>query len=102
MDTVEREERWVAICRKFYESGMTRKAFSEKRGIARSTLGYWLKRLPASASSAPASEFVAMGTVELGRTSTLRIRLGGEVVAELDLPADQAVIRDVLKAAASV
>lgn len=31
---------------------MTRKGFSELRGIARSTLGYWLERLPESAASA--------------------------------------------------
>ena len=102
MDAVERQERWAAICREFHESGMTRKAFSERRGVARSTLGYWLKRLPESATGTQASDFVAMGTVELGRKSTLRIHLGEEVVAELDLPADQAVIRDVLRAAASL
>lgn len=28
MDAVEREKRWAAICREFYESGMTRKALS--------------------------------------------------------------------------
>ena len=62
MDQVQREERWREICREFRECGMTGKAFSEKRGIARSTLGYWLKRLPESPTSAQASEFVAMGT----------------------------------------
>lgn len=98
MDQVDREERWREVCREFRQSGMSRKAFSEKRGIARSTLGYWLKRLPEPAASEEASEFVAMGTMELGRKTTLRIRLGSEVVAELDLPADETVIRDVLRA----
>lgn len=46
------------------------------------------ERWPESAAGEEASALVAMGTVELGR-KTLRIRLGGEVVAELDRPAGQ-------------
>ena len=42
-----------------------------------------------------------MGIVELSPRAVLRIRLDGEVIAELDLPADETVIRDVLSAAVS-
>jgi hypothetical protein len=81
---------------------MTRKAFCESREIALSTLGYWLKRLSVPPASPQSSAFVPMGTVELSPRAALRIRLGGEMVVELDLPADEAVIRNVLKAAASL
>jgi hypothetical protein len=102
MDPVQREKRWSEICREFRDSGMTRKAFCESNGVALSTLGYWLKRLSESKPTNETSGFIALGTVELGRQTVLRIRLGSEVVAELELPADQAVIRDVLSAAASL
>jgi DNA-binding transcriptional regulator LsrR (DeoR family) len=102
MDQIGREQRWREICREYHESGMTRKAFSESRGVARSTLGYWLKRLPEPEASTKISELVPLGTMELWRTTVLRIRLGGDVVAELDLPTDETVLRDVLRAAASL
>jgi transposase-like protein len=102
MEVSEREERWRQICREYRRSGMTRKEFSESHGIALSTLGYWLKRLPESKPQDPVREFVSVGTVELERSTMLRIRLGGSVVVELDLPAEQAVIRDVLQAAVSL
>ena len=99
---VQREDRWREICQEFRDSGMTRKGFCESRGIALSTLGYWLARLSVPPSSPQSSEFVPMGTVELSPRSVLRIRVGGEVIAELDLPADEMLIRDVLRAAASL
>lgn len=102
MDQIQREKRWRETCREFRDSDMTRKAFCESRGVALSTLRYWLKRLPEPTPTSNTTGFIPLGTVELGQTSTLRIRLGGEAVAELDLPADQAVIRDVLSAAASL
>ena len=98
----QREDRWREICREFRDSGMTRKAFCKSRGIALSTLGYWLARLSVPASSPKSSAFVPMGTVELSPRAVLRIRLGGEVIAELDLPADETVIRDVMRAAVSL
>ena len=98
----QREDRWRTICREFRNSDMTRKAFCESREIALSTLGYWLKRLSVPPASPQSSAFVPMGTVELSPSAVLRIRLGGEVVAELDLPADETVLRDVLKVAASL
>jgi transposase-like protein len=43
MDTVEeRRARWQQICQEYHERGETLKQFCESRGIARSTLGYWL------------------------------------------------------------
>jgi hypothetical protein len=101
MNQTQRESEWREICDEFRDSGMTRKTFSESRGIALSTLGYWLKRLSArKMSSSTTSGFVPLDTMELNRPTVLRIHLGGEVVAELDLPADETVIRNVLRAAA--
>lgn len=102
MDPVQREKRWREVCGEFRDSGMTRKAFCESRGVALSTLGYWLKRLSETPSTNRTSGFIALGTMELSKPTVLRIRLGDEVVAELDLPADQAVIRDVLRAAVAL
>jgi hypothetical protein len=102
MNQTQRESEGREICDEFRDSGMTRKAFCQSQGIALSTLGYWLKRLPArKSSSLSTSGFVPLGTMELSRPTVLRIHLGGEVVAELDLPADETVIRNVLRAAAS-
>jgi transposase-like protein len=103
MNREQREKRWREICREFRESGKTRKAFCESHGIAESTLGYWLRRVsepPLSSRSTPA--FVPVGDVEVSRTTVLRIRVGATVVAELELRAEETVIRDVLKAAASL
>ena len=102
MEVSEREERWRKVCREFRRSGETRKSFSESHGIALSTLGYWLKRLPEPKRKDAPQEFVSVGTVEIDRPAVLRIRLGGDVVAEIDLPAQVSVIRDVLQAAASL
>ncbi|HUX12548.1 MAG TPA: hypothetical protein VMW87_05945 [Spirochaetia bacterium] len=102
MRQAEREDRWRTICREFRDGGMTRRAFCESRTIALSTLGYWLKRLSVLTSSRQSSAFVPMGTVEISPRAVLRIRLGGEVIAELDLPAEQSVIREVMRAAASL
>lgn len=102
MDQVEREERWRKVCREFSDSGMTRKAFCESRGIALSTLRYWLKRLSDATPRDRTLGFIPLSTIELSKPTVLRIRLGSDVVAELDLPADEAVIRDVLRAAASL
>jgi hypothetical protein len=98
MSQSQSEDRWRAILREFRDSGTTRKAFCESHGIALSTLGYWLKRTSAPEKSPrAAAAFVPIGGVELRLPTVLRIRLGGEVVAELDLPADEAVIRDLLR-----
>ena len=102
MDPVQREKRWSEICREFRDSGMTRRAFCESRGIALSTLGYWLKRLSETTPTRRTSGLISLGTMELSKPTVLRIRLGGEVVAELDLPADETVIRDVLRAAVAL
>ena len=108
MSTVEqRRTRWEQICREFRESGMTRVAFCKERGIALSSLGYWLN--PARGTSAghqktrkQCTDLVPVGTISMSPQSVLRLRLGDDLVAELDLPSDEAVIRQVLRAARSL
>ena len=103
MNREQREKRWREVCREFRDSGTSRKAFCESHGIAQSTFGYWLKRCSGPGlSSQRTPAFVSVGDVEVSRTTVLRIRLGATVVAELDLPAEQTVIREVLRAAASL
>ena len=103
----ERRARWEQICREFRESGMTRVAFCEERGIALSSLGYWLN--PARGISAghqkrkkQCTDLIPVGTISMGTQSVLRLRFGDELVAELDLPSDDEVIRQVLRAARSL
>ena len=103
MNQTQREIRWREMCGEFRDSGMSRKAFCESRGIAPSSFDYWLKKTSAGVIAAKSSlAMVPVGSIELTRTTVLRIRLGAEVVAELDLPADDRVIGDVLRAAASL
>lgn len=41
---IARAEKWSEVLRQFRESGQTRNAFGRERGIAVSTLNYWLMR----------------------------------------------------------
>jgi len=108
MNTVEeRRARWAQICLEFRESGMTRLSFCKERNIALSTLGYWLN--PARGTSPNyqkrkkhSTDLVPVATVSIGRGSVLRLRIGDDLVAELDLPSDESVIRSVLQAAKSL
>lgn len=105
MNTVEeRRARWEQICRKFRESGMTRPAFCKERNIALSTLSYWLN--PARGTSPSyqkrekcGTDLVPVATVSIGTMSVLRLRIGDNLVVELELPSDESVIRSVLRAA---
>lgn len=103
----ERRARWAQICLEFRESGMTRLAFCKERNIALSTLSYWLN--PARGTSPSyqkrkkrSTDLVPVATVSLGRGSVLRLCIGDDLVAELDLPSDESVIRSVLRAAKSL
>ena len=108
MSTVEqRRARWEQICREFRQSGMTQTAFCKERGIAPSSLGYWLNpaRGTTGGDTKPkkhCTDLVPVGTISMGTQSVLRLRIGEEVVAELDLPSDDEVIRQVLRAARSL
>lgn len=109
MNTVEeRRARWEQICLEFRESGMTRPAFCKDRNIALSTLSYWLN--PARGTSPSyqkrkkrsCTDLVPVATVSIGKQSVLRLRIGEGLVAELELPNDESVIRSVLRAAQSI
>jgi transposase-like protein len=109
MNTVEeRRARWQQICQEYHESGETLKQFCESRGIARSTLGYWLN--PARGTSPSyqkrkkhsGTNLVPVATVSIRKQSVLRLRIGEDLVAELELPSDESVIRSVLRAAQSI
>ena len=103
----ERRVRWEQICREFRQCGMTQTAFCKERGIAPSSLAYWLN--PARGISAghqkrkkQCTDLVPVATLSIGKSSVLRLRIGNDLVAELDLPSDEAVIRQVLRAARSL
>ena len=103
----ERRARWQQICREYRDSGMTRVEFCEARGIARSTLSYWLNPARGTSSSyrnrkERPTDLVPVTTVAISTRSVLRLRIGDNLVTELDLPSDESVIRRVLRAARSV
>ncbi len=103
MSQSQREIRWREMCREFRDSGMSRKAFCESRGVAASSFGYWLEKTSAEGIAENSLlPMVPVGSVEFNRTTMVGIRLGGDVVVEFDLPADETVIGDVLRAAASL
>ena len=86
---------------------MTRVAFCQVRGIALSSLGYWLN--PARGTppgdqktKKQCTDLVPVATLSIGKGSVLRLRIGNDLVAELDLPSDEAVIWQVLRAALSL
>lgn len=108
MNTVEkRRARWQQICQEYRASGMTLGTFCKQRGIARSTLTYWLSPIADVSPEADTDQgnhrgLIEVGSVSVGTQSVLRLRIGDNLVAELELPSDESVIRSVLRAARSV
>ena len=76
---------------------MTRAAFCEERGIVLNSVGYWLN--PASGSSAGhqktkkhRTDSVPVSTISMGSQPVLRLRIADDLVAELDLSSDEAIM----------
>lgn len=85
------------MCRRFRESGMTRKAFCDKHDIGLSTLGFWLRKEPGTKQRAE-DKVVVVGSIEPSALRrTLRIRVKQDIVIELDLPATEQEIRTIFR-----
>ena len=98
----ERQEYRNEVVELFRESGMSQKAFAESYGIARSTLGIWIRRIRNEATDKRAS-FVPVGSIgERREHRRIRITTGGGVTVEVDLPATEEEITTVLRAVAAI
>ena len=86
----------------FRESGMSQKAFAESYGIARSTLGIWIKEIQNDAIETRTS-CVSVGAI--GRQKEyrqIRITTSNSVTVEVDLPATEEEIVMILRAVAAI
>jgi len=103
MNESERAEYRRAALRDYHQSGLTQKAFCRSRGVALSTLGYWLKQERASSDSEKAFIKVPTPVEASPRDSgSIRVYINGSLTVEIDLPVDENQLREVLKAAAAV
>ncbi|WP_169336343.1 IS66 family insertion sequence element accessory protein TnpA [Alkalispirochaeta alkalica] len=105
--TPEHRERWQKICRDFRDSGMSQRGYCRAQGISVSSMSYWLRQersaLEEPGHPKPADAgMIPVGTLFQGIGPVLRIRIGGDLVAEVNLPADEDTLRTVLRAARSL
>jgi len=91
-----RNERASEICREYRESGLSQKEFCRPRGVPRSTLSTWLKNERQQRDSQPLVQ-IAPKAVSVKR-GFLRIKIGGNVVIELERPVDTGELKQVLAA----
>lgn len=100
MTKIEQEKHRRDMIRRYYESGMTQKAFCETYRVPQSTLGYWVRRLRTEKrESTETTSVVPVGSfIPTVISSVMRIKVPSGVVVELDLPASEETIRSVLTA----
>lgn len=86
----------------FRESGMSQKAFAESYGIARSTLGIWIKEIQNDAIDTRTS-CVSVGKIGRHKENRqIRITTSNSVTVEVDLPATEEEIVMILRAVAAI
>ena len=103
MDKEERRTRWHAICREYREGCETQKAFCRSRGIAVSTLQYWLNKTGDETEKPSGNELVAVGVTKRPEsTGSIRIRVDERISIEVELPLEREQLTEILKAAASL
>lgn len=103
MNANEKAEYRRATLRDYHQSGLTQKAFCRSRGVALSTLGYWLKQERESADSEQAFIKVPSPVETPPRDSrSIRVYINGSLTVEIDLPIEEDQLREILKAAAAV
>lgn len=86
----------------FRESGMSQKAFAESYGIARSTLGIWIKEIQNDAIDTRTS-CVSVGKIGRQKENRqIRITTSNSVTVEVDLPATEEEIVMILRAVAAI
>lgn len=103
MNREQRRAQWRALCRKYREGTETQEEFCRRRGIAMSTLQYWLTKTRDEPSESSGNELVAVGVTERSESgATIRVRVDEWVTIEVDLPVEQAQLTEILRAARAV
>ena len=103
MNAEERAEQRRATLGDYHESGLTQKEFCRSRGVARSTLGYWLKQERRSSDSQQAFvQVAAPKSTGPANAGGLRVHIRNSVTLEIDLPVDEKQLTEILKAAVAI
>ena len=103
MTKEERTEKREAILQQFHKSGLTQKAFCETRGVALSTLQYWLGRERKKSRVQSSPDLVPVGTVDtVASKGMLRVFASGGVAIEVQRPVSESELAIILKAISAV
>jgi len=90
----------AAICAEYRCSGLTQKAFCESQGVAKSTLGYWLRRERKQHNGTqPLVRVVAAVRSEESRK--ILIRIDDRLTIEIERPVEIEELRLILEAVGS-
>ena len=101
MDTESSSGTAAGICAEYRDSGLTQKAFCESRGIAKSTLGYWLRKERRVSECAVGLVRVRVPPVGEG-SGRILIRVGNTVTIEIERPIRVEELRLIMETAASL
>jgi hypothetical protein len=94
----KRQEQRQQVLEDYRSSGLTQKAFCESRELPLSTLQYWLYA-DRSAVRRTSESLVPVGVTGVQRSNrAIRIRSGGRLVVEVDLPVDREQLDTILQA----
>lgn len=88
----------ATIVEEYRKSGLSQREFCEHRGIAKSTLGYWLRK-SRKATSAPEQPLVRVPARALSEgAGKMVIRAGERLSVELERPVSAEELQQILKA----
>jgi transcriptional regulator with XRE-family HTH domain len=88
----------VTIVEEYRESGLTQREFCEARGIAKSTLGYWLRKgRKATSAESPTLVRISAPAIAAGFGKMI-IRSGERLSVELERPVGLEELQLILKA----
>jgi transposase-like protein len=90
----------ATICAEYCRSGLTQKAFCESQGVAKSTLGYWLRRERKQDSEKLPLVRVA-AAVRSEESRKMLIRIDDRLSIEIERPVDIEELRLILEAVGS-
>ena len=97
MEWTATAKKWQEIFRDYESGGLRRKEFCKAKGVKLSTFDYWRARLKKTAAQVPA--VVKVATVKR-EAAPIRIRIGEQIVVELNGDAGEEQLKRVLSAAA--
>ena len=100
MEWTATAKKWKEIFQEYADGTQKRKEFCEAKGLKLSTFDYWRARL--KKTTARGAAIVKVARVKRPLVAGIRVRVGEQVVVELDGDAAEEQLRRVLKAAAGL